>query len=235
MSKLRSQILIAIVLMILGFMLSYEYKVLSKKYQSTPTTDVNITEEITQLKKQRDEMTKKITELQDSVSKYETEATQISGTSQETLKQLNDTRMLLGNVEVQGQGIKITITPKANLDKNPVGSDKLSDRLLIYLINELNFSDAEAITVNGIRVTYRTGIRNAADYILVGDDKVSPDSVITVLAIGNKDKLLTGMDFQGEFNDFKSFSVVTYARVDNITMQRANKSISMQYAKAVSK
>jgi uncharacterized protein YlxW (UPF0749 family) len=238
MGKFRSQIMLAIVCAILGFILAYEFRVISKQSLTTsdPNQSSNITVEIEQLKKQKDELDKKVTDLQGSITKYETEIADNSGTSKELLNQLNDTRMLLGETDVQGPGLRIDIAPKSNIAKsNPIGTDRIADKDLIYLINELNFAQAEAISINGIRITSRTGIRNAADYILVGDDKISPLSPITIYAIGDKNLLNGTFDFQGELLSIQQFSSVTYQKVDNITISKANTVLKTTYAKPVNK
>lgn len=238
MRKLRSQIMLAIVCAILGFILAYEFKVISNQSLTTSDTSqgANITVEIEQLKKQKGELDKKVADQQTSITKYEAELADNSGASKELLSQLNDTRTLLGETDVQGQGIRIDITPKSNIIKsNPVGNDRFSDQDLVSIVNKLNVAGAEAISINNIRVTSRTGIRNAADYIMVGDDRISPLTTITIFAIGDKGLLNSGLDFPGELSAIQQFATITYQKMDNITILKANKVLKTNFAKPVKK
>ena len=93
-------------------------------------------------------------------------------------QELLKANLLLGNTEVTGEGVVVTI---ADTEECIVLSDDL-----LELVNELRFAGAEAISINGIRVTAMTDIVNIADrYILI-----KPNQRITspyvVKAIGNQ-------------------------------------------------
>ena len=67
-----------------------------------------------------------------------------------------------------------------------------------YIINNLKFAGAEAISVNDIRVTAQTGIRTSGSFIRVGNtDRINPDEPIIIKVIGDSTKLKTEMEFQG--------------------------------------
>ena len=69
---------------------------------------------------------------------------------------------------------------------------------LAYIINNLKFAGAEAISVNDIRVTAQTGIRTSGSFIRVGNtDRINPDEPIIIKVIGDSTKLKTEMEFQG--------------------------------------
>ena len=76
MKKFRSQMSIGIICVLLGFMISYQFKMISKQ-SAAADTNKNSPEIITeneQLKKSKDEMQKKIDELDAKTKDYENAA-----------------------------------------------------------------------------------------------------------------------------------------------------------------
>ena len=69
---------------------------------------------------------------------------------------------------------------------------------LSYIVNNLKFAGAEAISINDIRITAQTGIRTSGSFIRVGNtDRINPDEAIIIKVIGDSTKLKTEMEFQG--------------------------------------
>ena len=142
--------------------------------------------------------------------------------------------MLLGNYDVVGQGVIIYLTPKTSVLGNTtdVVSQLITDRDLVYLVNELNFAGAEAISINDERMSTRTGIRSSSNnsYIVVNDGRISPAKRITIKAIGNVSLLLSTLQFPGDLNDFNSYTV-TYDKYDNVKVLKSTTIQKFQYAK----
>jgi uncharacterized protein YlxW (UPF0749 family) len=132
---------------------------------------------------------------------------------------------------VKGQGIVIYLTPDSKIFGNT--EDHITDKHLVYLVNELRFAGAEAISINDIRVVSRTGIRNAGNYILINDEKISPSRRIVIQAIGDKNLLYSAMSFPEVFSDFKALTDVKFEKSDSIIMKKYNKTYKFEYAKPV--
>lgn len=233
--KKGSQISVALVCGILGFMLSYQFRSIIRQEKNLNLTKRNtsdVTVEIEQYKKDKTELEKKVDELQKQTKKYEDSAASKSESTKNILKELENTRALTGSTDVKGPGIVLYLNPGNNIfGSNP--EDRITDKHLVYIINELRFAGAEAIAINGIRVINRTGIRNAGNYILVNDEKISPNSRITIEAIGNKDLLYGTLDFPEAFVDFKGICDVKYEKSDNIKIKKYTKVYKYEYAKPV--
>lgn len=233
MGKVRSQVGVAVVCAILGFMVVYQFKVLMKQDKALNTTNKNstdVTVEIEQYKKQKQELETKVNDLQNQVKNYEKVAAGKSDATKNLLKELEDTRMLTGVTDVRGQGITIYLTPDTKIFGNNT-EDHLTDKHLVYLVNELRFAGAEAISINDIRVVSRTGIRNAGNYILINDEKISPSRRIVIQAIGDKNLLYSAMSFPEVFTDFKGLCDVKFEKADDITIKKYNKTYKFEYAK----
>ncbi|MCR4943377.1 MAG: DUF881 domain-containing protein [Clostridium sp.] len=205
MKKVVSQVTVALVCAILGFLLAYQFKVLAKNdSQNGDYSNSNILDEIESLKKEKEELASTNAKLTEEVKKIEESASEEGEIEKEIKKQLDTARMQLGLVDVEGPGIIITITPKTNIFGSGSTSDistNLDERELINIINLLWFSKAEAISVNDYRITPQTGIKTSNNYLWIGSaGKVSPKEKIVIEAIGDKTKLNVGVRFQSDYN-----------------------------------
>ena len=237
MRKINSQISVGVVCIILGFMLTYQFKVLMKQEKTLNLRSANstdITLEIEQYKKQKTDLEAKVEELQSKVKSYEEAAAGTSDASKALLKELADSRLLTGLTDVQGPGVIIYLTPDTNLFGNAATGDHITDKHLVYLVNELRFAGAEAISINDIRIVDRTGIRGAGNYILINDDsKVSYAQRIVIKAIGDKSLLYGDLGFPEVFSEFKTICDVKYEKSDNIKIGKYTKTYKFDYAKTV--
>ncbi|QES51182.1 hypothetical protein DEJ50_28420 [Streptomyces venezuelae] len=106
--------------------------------------------------------------------------------------------LLSGATEVRGPGIKLFVDdakgataegggPRENSGFSDTG--RLRDRDMQRIVNGLWQSGAEAVSINGQRLTALSAIRAAGDAILVDNRPLVPP--YEVLAVGDKDKLGT--------------------------------------------
>lgn len=239
MKKITSQLTVAVVCGLLGFMLTYQFQLLSKEEKQISGDNYNntqITVELEQLKKAKTDLEKNNNDLMAQLKKYEDTATNSSDITKEIKNQLDNTRVLLGYTDVEGPGVIIYIEPAEDLFSTDVKRQVLTHSDLAYLINELNFAGAEAISVNESRITNQTGMRisNGDNYILVNEDKVSPSAKITIKAIGNKVNLASSLDFTGTLTYGNlGFYNIYYEKSDNIRIPKYNKVYKDDYLQPV--
>jgi uncharacterized protein YlxW (UPF0749 family) len=116
------------------------------------------------------------------------------------LRELNRNRLLAGAEAVYGPGLEVRLSEPAGEsepstapghgDRTPEsGGHILIDRDIRSVVNELWADGAEAISVNGIRLTPTSAIRFAGDAILVDYEQIASPYVID--AIGAPDRLDT--------------------------------------------
>jgi uncharacterized protein YlxW (UPF0749 family) len=110
--------------------------------------------------------------------------------------------LLAGATPVEGPGVKLVVDDAKNTDQGGGGpressgfadTGRLRDRDMQRVVNGLWESGAEAIAINGQRLTALSAIRAAGDAILVDNRPLVPP--YTVLAVGDGKKLAT--DFKG--------------------------------------
>lgn len=112
--------------------------------------------------------------------------------------QLRNLDVAAGGVAVHGPGLQVVLSepaqPQATAGSGRAGTGSqvrsavLHDRDIRAVVNELWSAGAEAIAVNGIRLTATTAIRFAGESILVDFQTIS--SPYTIDAIGDRDSLL---------------------------------------------
>jgi uncharacterized protein YlxW (UPF0749 family) len=112
---------------------------------------------------------------------------------------LDRVSLLAGATAVSGPGIKLTVddakesqsgggsNPRTSSDFSDTG--RVRDRDMQRVVNGLWASGAEAVSVNGQRLTALSAIRAAGDAILVDNKPLAPP--YTVLAIGDGQRLST--------------------------------------------
>lgn len=113
----------------------------------------------------------KIVEYKDKMEKNE-------ATSELVDKELEQSNIAVGKTAVTGEGVIVTL--------NDGKEENISAWDLIYLVNELRYAGAEAISINDIRIINTAEIVDLADYtyISVGGNRLQAPYVVK--AIGNQ-------------------------------------------------
>ena len=174
--------------------------------------------------------------LSEELKKLEEAATAVGDVEAEIKKQLDNTRMSLGIVDVKGPGIIITITPKTNIfGSNTTGTTRdISEEEIIYVVNSLRFAKAEAISVNDYRLTPQIGIKNSGNWIWVGDKQIDPKGKIVIKAIGDKKALNVAATFVGvlEYGALKNHNSEV-KESDEIIITKTTQTLKNEYVKPV--
>ncbi|MEU1179205.1 DUF881 domain-containing protein [Streptomyces sp. NPDC005820] len=145
--------------------------------------------------KAADELERTVDRLRDDVSARQREALRHSGGS----GQADLVSILSGAVEVHGPGIKLVVNDAKEATTGGDGdpretsgfsdTGRVRDRDMQKVVNGLWASGAEAVSINGQRLTALSAIRAAGDAILVDNKPLVPP--YTVLAVGDGKNLST--------------------------------------------
>lgn len=139
---------------------------------------------------QADALQRKLVTLRESVDKARTDALNLTSAGTAARTDLEVLASMAGVSPVHGPGIKVVVddAPKqADGRAESAGSGRVLDTDMQRLLNGLWAAGAEAVSVNGQRLTQLTAVRSAGDAILVAYRPLSPP--YEVLAIGNPDDL----------------------------------------------
>ncbi len=139
--------------------------------------------------KAADELERTVDRLRDDVSARQREALKQSGGS----GRADLVSVLSGAVEVHGPGIKLVVNDAKEATTGGDGdpretsgfsdTGRVRDRDMQKVVNGLWASGAEAVSINGQRLTALSAIRAAGDAILVDNKPLVPP--YTVLAVGD--------------------------------------------------
>lgn len=181
---------ITIVCIALGIIISIQYKSLrAAENISGPDSDKIATLQAQQLKliQENEGLLTAKEELEKKVELLE------SSTNEKQVKQLeeelNKIKMFCGTTKVTGRGIYISIVLKETMREATLQYH------LLTIINELKASTAQAISINGERITAMTEIRVVEDYVVInGRQHPQP---LEIYAIGNQQKMLSGLILSG--------------------------------------
>ncbi|WP_106409972.1 DUF881 domain-containing protein [Streptomyces canus] len=142
-----------------------------------------------------DKLEESVDQLRDDVSTRQREALRQSGDSGKA----DLVGILSGAVEVHGPGVKLVVNDAKEAstggDGNPretsgfSDTGRVRDRDMQRVVNGLWESGAEAVSINGQRLTALSAIRAAGDAILVDNKPLVPP--YTVLAVGDGQRLST--------------------------------------------
>ena len=237
MKRAQSQIAVAIVCCLLGFLLAYQFKVLAKENaEETNYISNDVLAEIESLKKEKEELVQTNASLSEELKKME-ESVANDGKAGEQLKnQLDTTRIQLGLVDVCGPGIEISITTKKSLFDPNSSSTNLGETELAFLVNTLWFAGAEAISINDIRITPQTGIKNSGEYVAIGTvGRIDPSKDITIKAIGSpavlKESITFGTTSKYQLLKLYNVDVKEVKDEDGLILEKSTQSLKSDYVK----
>lgn len=232
MNTLRSkgaQFAIAAVCLILGIMLAVQFKT-TESYKSNlvPARVEDLTQQVNTVSQERDALVEEVLSLREKLKN----ARQNNPAMADLEEDIQKANLNAGLVPVQGPGVIITLTDSTSELQNGENPNIsiVHDSDLLMLVNELKASGAEAISVNGERITARSEIRCAGTLILVNSNKIGPPFVIK--AVGNPDMLESGMLIKGGY--MGSLQVLginaTIAKAEKLDIPAYSGSMNFTYA-----
>ncbi len=129
---------------------------------------------------------------------------------------------------VKGEGVVITLTDSED--------DHFTSENIRYLVNELKYAGAEAISINGYRVINLSDIVTINNSFIVMNGKVRLNSPYEIKAIGDRKYLTSTLNMKnsGFVDLMKSSNLgVTVKESDNITINKYTDEIKNEYMKEV--
>jgi uncharacterized protein YlxW (UPF0749 family) len=119
---------------------------------------------------QTDALLKEVERLRSQVAAAQNSGLSISAAGRERARELSRLELAAGAVPVTGPGLRVVVDDGAESagDQAQDGSQRVLDTDLQRLVNGLWAAGAEAVSINGQRVTGTTAIRSAGSAITVG-------------------------------------------------------------------
>lgn len=207
MKRLNAKILLFLTPLIFGFAITIQLRGdFSFQGIITPQKLVELQTGIENYKTEIDTITKSNIELLSTLRKYETDAS-LSGDPNKAMRdELSALRRMSDTADLKGPGIRIYLT-----DSDMVAEDGQSENYflihdfdILNLVNELKGAGAEAIAINGERVTALTNIVCGGPTILVDGKRHTPPFIIE--GVGDPKKLEAAMNKTDSYLDLLRFA-----------------------------
>lgn len=226
-AKITMYITIVAVCLILGLVMSAQFKVVNQIDVTSIETmrESELRTELASWKGKYEELNQKYHDTLTKISEYKETSESYDETYELLQAELAEINKLLGYTDVQGEGIVITIRDDETNLTDPINEDDL-----LTIVNALKFSGAEAISINDERIV------NMSDIFLINEKYIAVNgrrvlSPYVIKAIGNKNYLESGLTGKGGYID-ELLSLdfdITLDKLDYIQILRYKDTIDTKY------
>ncbi len=237
-----AKIIIGVICFLLMFMITCQIKTVSVSESEILRlkNENELRDEINQWKDMYNLSINKNNELRAKIEEYQNASAKSSSSANVIKKELDEAKVLAGLTDVKGEGIKITLDDTRAINQIAIdagGYDPnvfvIHDSDLLMVVNELRAADAEAISINGQRISERTEIRCVGPVVSINGARYS--APFEILAIGDSDLLESSMKLRGGIIDtLNQASIdVTIEKKAEVVIQKYDKAITNKYAMPV--
>lgn len=235
----KAQVSLGVVFMILAFLITVQFRSVTKNNEVKQQNSVRLDELLVELKNERaktEDLRKQIESYKNDIDQYREDAETSSGYSKFLSEQLKRAELMAGFVDVKGPGVVVTLND-INIRKNtPIldaNSSLIHEKDIRDVINELKAAGAEAISINDNRIISTSAVRCAGPTILANDVKMAPPYVIK--AVGKPEQLEASLNLNGGVVDILTVLgfEVSISKQENITIAKYSGAFNFKYATAV--
>ncbi len=237
MKRWKIALTLGIVCFILTIAISIQFKTIkdSNSTVSQTLTGNELRDQVLKWKEKYDKASKDLEKSENKLEEIRLQATQNDENALNKENEIKQDNVLLGLTDVSGSGIVITLK-----DNNTVNRSSLSplDNIELYLVhagdlvevvNALRNAGAEAISINGQRITNFTSIYCAGNVVVVNGEKIS--SPVEIKAIGSPELLYGSITIPGGYLELMKETgvMVEVNKADNISIGKYERVLNTQY------
>lgn len=217
---------------IIGFTALILTMVMFTQFKTVTNTDITAIEtmreselrtELANTKLKYEELESKLEEVETKIVEHKTKINSNVDATTILLEEVKEAEMYMGYTNLRGEGIQII------LDDNSLRTIESYD--IIVLLNELRLAGAEAIEINGQRITAYSEIVDVNGNILVNTSKISGPYIIK--AIGDKKYLESAITIKGGYYDnmIANDKTISYEISNKIEIEKYNKELKLKNSK----
>ena len=190
--KITMTIIIGIMCFILLYVMFMQFRVVNETDITSLRTkrDSELREELETWQSRYEDTSNQLEQAKANLDEYNNKIDDSQAAAELLDKELKQAELNLGKTDVKGAGVVITLE---DADVEVDAED------LIKLMNELKRAEAEAISVNGQRITNLTEFADVDSYVVVNGTRLS--SPFTIQVIGNQKYLESGLTAKGGYVD----------------------------------
>ena len=174
--KVTIYITIIILCMILISVIFMRFKAVEKADLEKQSTliETELRQEIIAFKEKYNDASKQLEDVKDKIKEYENQVDSNADAVEIVSNELKQTTQLLGKTNVKGDGIVVTLEDNSQ--------EKIVESDLSEITNELKYAGAEAISINGLRLTPLMDVTTTSNnIILLNGQKISSPYVVKAI------------------------------------------------------
>ncbi|MFO7171660.1 MAG: DUF881 domain-containing protein [Bacillota bacterium] len=224
---------LALVTVVLGFMLAMQLKVQERVAAQNVAVQraEDLTAQLREVEREREALAKEVENLRQQVADLTSQQAVYTGLAE----QLEELRAAAGLTALKGPGVRVVLDDSDRPwrpGENP-NAFIIHDEDILRVVNELRASGAEAIAVNGQRLTGRSEIRCVGPVVMVNG--VRTTTPVEILALGDPHNLEQGLRLRGGVVDLLTmYSIrVTIERKAEVIIPPYKGSLQFEYGKPV--
>lgn len=234
----KTNVFLLVVSIVLGILIGIQARTIH--YKQSITTDEGVLRsrelalELKKSNEERDRQRQEIEDLNNKINKYENENKNVDGITKSLYEDIDKYRKLSCLTNVTGEGIILTIKdPKPSIDSTVQGSIVDNPEIILRLISVLNSADAEAISINGQRVSSYTEVERAGNHLVINGANIS--SPIIIKSIGDNNTLIPALTMKtGVVDTLKKYSYeVIISAEKEVLVEKLNQKKEFKHAETV--
>lgn len=224
--KLRGRyVILSLILLVVGFLISYSYQLTSEKNQNITMTSEQWDKEyetrsnLISKEETNKELQMELYEKQEEVKKIEESLKNEKQVYYNLVEDVEKYRMYIGELPVIGKGVQVTLEDASYIpDEDNVNNYIVHESHIFNLINELYISGADAIAINGQRLSRDSYLYCNGPVITVDGNQYPAPFVIS--AIGDPSVLIPALNIAGGMIDQLVYDniVVTVEKQEEVKM-----------------
>jgi len=149
----------------------------------------------------REQLKQESVKVRAEISAKEDQGGGKNGVSSAILSEIAQQQLMAGETKVTGQGVVVSLSDGDSQIKDEITKSLVHAADLRDIVNLLWYSGAEAISINGERITHNTSIDCIVSTILINTNNYAPP--FTVRAIGNSGDLYGVLNGSRKLVDIK--------------------------------
>ncbi len=224
--KLRGRyVILSLIFLVLGFLISYSYQLTKEKNSNQTLSTEQWDEEyetrslLIEEEKTNKTLQEELYKKQEEVKKIEESLKSEKQVYYNLVEDVEKYRMYVGDLPVKGKGVEISLEDASYVpDSENVNNYIVHESHIFKVINELYISGADAISINGQRLSSNSYIFCNGPVITVDGNQFPAPFVIS--AIGDPSVLIPALNIAGGVIDQLTYDniVVSVQEKDEIKM-----------------
>ncbi len=235
MKKYQIAIILGIMCLVLTFAIFVQTKTIdeaTKKVGTNVRDNSALRDELFSWQSKYKESYKQLEILQAKLEETRKKAVANDGTDMQNATELNENKNILAQTEVKGSGIVVKLDDNREIDSSQVlnvSNLLVHEGDLLKIVTELFNAGADAVSINGQRITSNTSILCDGNIIRINGEKTGVP--ITINAIGSPERLYYAMIRPGGYLELMARDgvKVDVQKSDDITIPKFEGVYSSSY------